>query len=56
MERKLTITDAHSENRPKQKFDVELMGGCPWFAYIWINDVCYTITEGERTVKIRKTK
>jgi len=52
--RNLTLSDAHSENHPTAQVNITLEGGSPSFGYLWINDVCYTITEG-RTVKIRQT-
>jgi hypothetical protein len=56
MERTITISDAHSESRPKQVLKVKMEGGSPWYGYIWINDVIYTVTEGARTVKIQKSR
>ncbi len=56
MEKELIITDAHSDNRPKQKFTVKLHGGSPWFGYIWIDDKCYTVVKGPRTAQIKPTK
>jgi len=56
MERKLVITDVHPDNRPKKKMTIELQGGSPWFGYIWLNGVCYTVIEGARTIQIKKTK
>jgi len=55
MTKNLTIADAHSHNKPKQTLTIELYGGSPWFGYVWINDVCYTVIEGQRVVKINKT-
>ncbi len=52
----LTIRNAHSDNGPKQELTVEMMGGSPWYGYIWINDKIYTVTEGARTVQIKPTK
>lgn len=54
--RKLVITDVHPDNKPKQKMTIELMGGSPWFGYIWLNGACYTVTEGTRTIQIKKTR
>lgn len=45
----------HSYEKP-HKLEVELQGGSPWFAYIWIDDVCYTIYKTNRGVTIKKTK
>lgn len=58
MNQKLIIADVHSTketpNNPRHQLVITLEGGNPWFAYIWIDDVCYAITKGQRTVKIRK--
>ena len=44
MARFVTIADEHSRQRPKQFMTIELEGGDPWFAHIWINDECYCIS------------
>lgn len=58
MARLLTIADAHSTNRPKQKVTLQMEGGDPWFAYIWINDTCFSVTrrDGSRYLKITRVK
>ena len=56
MRREMIITDAHPDNEPKQKMVIELQGGSPWYGYIWLNGEIYTVVEGERVFKIRKTK
>lgn len=56
MSKTITIADAHSSKSPKQKLTIELMGGSPWFNYLWIDDVCYTIVKGDRVAKIKKTQ
>lgn len=55
MEKVLTIATEHSTHKPKQKITLKLEGGSPWFSYIWLNDVCYTVIGGQRTIKINKT-
>lgn len=55
MEKNLMITNDHPDCKPTEKMVVELEGGSPWFGYIWIDGILYTITKGERTVKIRRT-
>ena len=54
--KQLTIATEHSVHSPKQFITINLMGGSPYFNYIWINDVCYTVTKTDRSVKIHKTK
>lgn len=54
MVKKLIITEEHSTRNPKQKLEIELHGGSPWFADIWIDDECYIIHKGPRTVSIKK--
>ncbi|MBA7624551.1 hypothetical protein ES703_31960 [subsurface metagenome] len=56
MIKKLVITDAHPDNKPKQKMVIELQGGSPWFGYVWLNGTIYTIVEGARVLKIKRTK
>ena len=29
----------------RKTLDIELYGGAPWFGYVWIDDVCYTLTK-----------
>ena len=53
--KKITIRSKHSTQNPTQKIVLELMGGCPYFQYIWIDDECYVLTKG-RTAKIKKVK
>ena len=52
-------TDHSTKHTEKtQAIDLKLMGGSPYFAYIWIDDVCYTIrrTYRSKSFKIEKTK
>ena len=56
MKRELIIADAHSENGPKTTCKIELSGGAPWYGYAWIDDVCYEIIDGPRTVRFKKFK
>ena len=54
----LIITDIHPScqaHQKAQKLVVKLEGGSPWFGYIWLDGVCYTVIKGARTFKIRKT-
>lgn len=55
MKRELIITTEHPDNNPKERLVVELAGGSPWYGYIWINGEVYTVTEGERVVRIKRT-
>jgi len=36
-------------------FPVHLQGGSPWFGYIWIDDICFTIVKSKRSYRINKT-
>ena len=56
MYKDLIITNAHPDHKPTEKMVVKLEGGSPWFAYIWIDGVLYTIVKGERSVEIKKHK
>lgn len=53
---KQILISADGPNNTRVSIPIKLMGGCPWFGYIWIDDVCYTIIKGERSIKIKKTK
>jgi len=55
MAKTITIADEHSVHQPKQKITLELMGGCPYFQYIWIDDECYVLTK-KRVAKIQKSR
>lgn len=59
MNRELIITDIHPSHQAQQKAQklvVKLASGSPWFGYIWLDGVCYTVIKGERVFKIIKTK
>jgi len=58
MEKKITISNAHSSNHPTQKIELKLEGGSPYFTYVWINDIIHTIfISGKNgSLKIKKTK
>lgn len=53
----IKICTAHSKNRtPKDKtLKLKMEGGSPWFAYLWIDDVLYTVTKTSKQVNFRKT-
>ncbi len=57
MSKFVTISKKHSSHAKSsdEKLVIEVQGGSPWFAYIWIDDKMYTLTKGERSVKIKKT-
>ena len=50
--RKITIANAHSQNEPTQTIELEMEGGSPWYAYVWIDDKGYTIYRHGETGKI----
>ena len=60
MKRTITISTDHSTKHTEktQAVHLEMMGGDPWFQYIWIDDVCYTIRKSDtgHTFKIAKTR
>lgn len=51
----ITISDKHS-NHKGQTVTTKLQGTNPEFAFIWINDVCYTLSKSANTFKLKKTK
>jgi len=54
MTKEIIIAESHSQQKPKQKIVLNLEGGSPWFAYIWIDDECYVLTKGSRIAHIKK--
>ena len=55
----ITIATAHSENFKKEehkKIEIELQGDSPLFAYIWIDDVLYTLIKTSRQVNLKRLK
>jgi len=52
---KITIANAHSSKNPDKKIELELEGGNPYFAYIWIDDVVYTIYK-KKAVSVKRVK
>lgn len=55
-QKKVTITNAHPENKPTQSMTVTLEGGSPWYGYLWIDGEIYTITFGGRNYQVKRTK
>lgn len=51
----VTLSNVHSNFHGKNLF-IELQGGSPWFGYVWIDDVCYTIVKTARGYKLQKSK
>ena len=39
----LLIADAHQQNEPKQQVSINMSGGSPHYAYIWLNDEPFTV-------------
>ena len=58
MNKIIKIATEHSINRIKetQEINLKMQGGSPYFAYLWIDDVIYTLTKTDRNIKITKTK
>jgi hypothetical protein len=55
--KRITIADRHSENNPRNKMTLELQGGSPYFAYIWVNDNLHVLTYGNNGgIKIRRER
>lgn len=55
-EKKVTISNAHPDNKPTQSMTIKLSGGSPWYGYVWVDGELFTITLGERSCQIKKTK
>ena len=54
----IKICTAHSINRTKQDRTIKLkmQGGSPYFAYLWVDDILYTVTKTNNQVNFRTTK
>ncbi len=52
---KKILISADGPEKTKVSIPVRLQGGSPWFGYIWIDDVCYTIIKKQRSYKVVKT-
>lgn len=57
-EKIVTISTEHSTHHTKetQAIHLEMHGGSPWYSYLWIDDVCYTIRKKARSVEVVRTK
>ena len=46
----IKISTEHSsrEDQDTVKIYLKMMGGCPYFAYVWIDDICFTIRAKKR--------
>jgi len=51
----IKLTSAHTSHNPQEKMELNLQGGCPYFTYIWIDDVCYVLTK-KNVAKIKKVR
>lgn len=56
MAKYFTVADKHSEHNPKNRARIELQGGSPWFAYIWLDDELYVISKGERSFSLTRER
>jgi len=58
MTKLIKIATEHSTHHTEktQAIHLEMAGGSPWFAYLWIDDVCYTVRKKEKSVQLVKTK
>lgn len=57
--KKVTIASMHSNFLNTAEYSavkIPLIGGCPYFCYIWIDDTCFTLVKTARGYKIHKTK
>ena len=55
MIRKIVISTLRTETTGNH-IVVDLQGGSPWFGYIWVNDIQFTIYQTPRGYKFVKTK
>lgn len=52
---KTILISANGPEKTRVSIPVQLQGGSPWFGYLWVDDVCYTIVKNPRSVTIKKT-
>ena len=52
---KKILISADSPYVSRVSIQVKLQGGSPWFGFIWIDDVCYTIYKKGRSYLIKKS-
>lgn len=55
-EKKVTISNAHPDNKPTQSMTIKLSGGSPWYGYLWIEGEIYTITFGGRNYTVKRNR
>lgn len=55
MNKEILISDYHS-SYPNNSIRIHLQGGCPWFGYLWIDDICFTIIKTKKSYSVKKTK
>lgn len=53
--REIIIADAHSTKNPAQTIKLEMSGGSPWFAYVWIGDKLFTIYDDNGKISVKRT-
>ena len=58
MPKTIKICTVHSNYQTKQdqEINLKMQGGSPLFAYLWIDDVLYTVTKTIKQVNFKKTK
>jgi len=55
MSKKILIS-ADGPEKTRVSIPIQLQGGSPWFGYIWIDDICFTIYKTPRSYMIKRTK
>jgi len=59
MKKTITIATAHTKNFKTgidKRIEITLEGGSPYFGYIWIDDIIFTIVETSKSFKITRTR
>jgi hypothetical protein len=58
MEKEIRISTEHTcrEDENTQTIILKMSGGSPYYGYIWINDICYTVRKGHRSITVMKEK
>ena len=55
-EKKATISNGHPGDKAAKSITITLVGGSPYYSYIWIDGEVYSVTFGGRNYNIKKTK
>lgn len=55
-EKKVTISNGHPGDKKAQSMTITLVGGSPYYSYIWIDGEVYSVIFGGRNYHIKKQR